>query len=85
MPTMVRCVFPGTIIDPGGRQPLDVNGPMVVAYERSGKIRLQAMQGGLVCNGMKLWEFVSQIPGQVVEKPAPKPPFDSAICWTTRS
>ncbi len=64
--------FSGTIIDPGGRQPLDVKAQMIMAFERPNRIRLHAMEGGIVCDGQKLREFVTQLPGQVVEVDAPK-------------
>ncbi|HID78405.1 MAG TPA: redoxin domain-containing protein [Planctomycetaceae bacterium] len=53
-----------------GRQ-LNQQADYLVAFQRPNKLRLQAYQGIVVCDGEALWAFVASLPNQVVRRDGP--------------
>jgi len=67
-------VPPSPEAEPGATpeiQKYDETFDLGVALERPNKIRMTAYQVGVVCDGQKFWATVGNLPGQVLQRPAP--------------
>jgi thiol-disulfide isomerase/thioredoxin/outer membrane lipoprotein-sorting protein len=55
----------------GGEKLIDTKLNYSMTWEQPDKIRVQACQGMVVCDGKKVYAAIEDLPGQVVEKKAP--------------
>jgi len=66
-----------------GTQKVDQTLDYALVMVRPNKVRLQVFEGVMVCNGQHLEAFVNDLPGQIVQRPAP-PKIDIKTVFADR-
>jgi thiol-disulfide isomerase/thioredoxin len=59
------------VAEAGGQKVIDQTFDFTLAFERPNKIRVQAYEATVVCDGRTLYASIGDLPGQVLKKPAP--------------
>ena len=60
------------LAEAGGRTTHDETANFSLALVRPNKVRIQAYQAMVVCDGEKLYAALENVPGQVLKRPAPR-------------